>query len=115
MDLDRWKLYILFLIEEGMLDLSQELVSNYGLLVDSDAGSSEDRGILSSKRGVDLGQGHALQLLLLVFLFLLLNRHLALFPIFFKAIFNPAEEDQIELPNIFLISYRQLIAVIINY
>ena len=42
--------YILFLIEEGVFNFSQELISNDGLFVDSDAGSSQKRGFFSSKR-----------------------------------------------------------------
>ena len=42
-------LYSFLLVDEGVLDLPEKLVSYYGLLVDANARSPEKRGLLSTE------------------------------------------------------------------
>lgn len=102
--------YAFFVVNEAVLYLANELLCNYRLVVDADARAAEQRALgfflseyIDFRRTVDE-----------VSLLSVLDIHLFVLATLLEAVFDPAQEDEVELSDVLLVANGELVAVIID-
>jgi hypothetical protein len=91
-----------------MFDLAQKLVGNDRLVVDANARTPQEGRFLAHE-GVYF-RGTFLKVIFLAGFSL----HLLLLAGLLQAVLNPAEEDEVELPDVLLVPHRQVVAVVVD-